>query len=767
VKRQIWSPEKALDHIKRIRTPLRRTSALQALVNSLRECPLSKDRRQGFFHNALRNAVLDETRHAVTTKSKTNWWAADILADLAHFFDADDQNKLIQEAISLLAYDIAGLKRLSSRVPASQRNWVLEIACEQSAEIVNLEERIMSLVSVISDFSSLKESKWLALLPNWTKELITKDMKISGSPSGSVDVKAASQNTGLSRNTKQSFALTRIDDVSRPKVVPDKAYVRVIKSITNNNFKLHAEWVTNMVETMENAEAKRVINGLLNVKTRDQHAQAKKGPKDTISEFREALFGRQNWIDREKAILLFPKLPAPRTSYAKDLLIGISWPNNEACGDAATRIASSLTTEESTHVARELVQVGRNAVGATCLLALGEPEPARNKLFNSLMSRLATLSGTDEREFAMRAIARVCPGEIVKQALVSYQRIDDVSDQAAFIFSLTPSLQGELPTSILDHFGDETRTGRQIATLTRLVSKLSGALQGGVLEEFIKEAAQLSSEWWIVEALTLTILRIDDYRLLNTILDAVKAIRLADLRSRIVGRIMLRLVRLGHIKAALDAVGVAPSQDRSRILADLAEELAKDDLVVEAEEVSKTIIEREERSKAYAMLALYSAGRGRLEKARELANGVTTSHWKDWINTRLASLNQVHQRSTSSTPSQIVSERDIAQPLKTQFESIREITESLLEAGINSNELRQLHIMAMNNNSLGLSVAARRFWSETIGENETYLQSISRQPRHLLLKELRKIAPLLNASISKTEAKEVISIVGLVSTWWP
>ena len=106
---------------------------------------------------------------------------------------------------------------------------------------------------------------------------------------------------------------------------------------------------------------------------------------------------------------------------------------------------------------------------------------------------------------------RTCPSDIIKRALSSLQRIDDVKEQTGTIFILVPFLTGGYSDDLLNYFAGMTWDNKQITTLTNMVLELSSALKGGVLDDFVKEAAQFSSEWWIVEALSLTILRINDF----------------------------------------------------------------------------------------------------------------------------------------------------------------------------------------------------------------------------------------------------------------
>jgi hypothetical protein len=129
-----------------------------------------------------------------------------------------------------------------------------------------------------------------------------------------------------------------------------------------------------------------------------------------------------------------------------------------------------------------------------------------------------------------------------------------------------------------------------------MVSQLSKALKGGVLGDFLKEAARFSSEWWIVEALTLTILRLDEGPQIEAVLHAARNLTAADLHARLVGRIAVRLARLGRVEDAVLAIREVPLElERWRCLTDLSIELAADGYLLEAQRVAAAIDDPEER----------------------------------------------------------------------------------------------------------------------------------------------------------------------------
>jgi hypothetical protein len=762
VQRGIWSAEKALDHISRLSRTRRRGESLRALFRALTESPNADAIKSESARAGLINNILRETRNLVKRRPETSLWGAQMLAELAGHFEGDQQTELVQEAVLLVDDDFDLLVRLAKDVPANHRDAVLEIACQRGDQIADWETRIKSLAYLITSFPSHSwRLHWSATLRSWTEDLMKWEVSGAGddslAPSESPEPQTRAEQT-------QSMALIVYEGDFTPPPVKTKPHIEVIKYIAEN--RIERDWLKELVQQMPDGPDKTILEALLQ---ESEPAKQETEPTeiDLHQQFFAAVSSRRLYPDDKTAIEVISQLSPPRLDYARTLLVDCNWPSTEYRGEVATRVAQFLTPEESSAIARELVANGRTSVGVRCLMAMTEEEPGRSKLINSVVTDLKTLGTFNDQEMAMRAIARTCPGEIVRKALVEYQHIDDLPEQAALIFGLTPSLKGEIPTELFERLADKTLTGKQIATLTRMVSKLSSALKEGVLAEFIMEASRLSSEWWIVEALTLTILRINEKDLLNTTLEAVKNITLPDLRSRIVGRLMLRYVRLGYMKEAFAAVDVAVPTDRPSILADLAEELAKDDLLAEAEKVSATINDREERSKAYANVALYTAARGNLEKAHALASLATSDHWNNWINMQLRTLNGIDKMPLLPESFRPAPPPEMIDGEGIKFGPICELLNDMLQEENEFPGLPNILSKAEAREADGTTTAVRQFWREKGPEGKTYLEIICERPRSRFLKELQRLQPLLNASLTREEAKELIWTVQTVSSWWP
>jgi hypothetical protein len=470
--------------------------------------------------------------------------------------------------------------------------------------------------------------------------------------------------------------------------------------------------------------------------------------------------------DLEERIKKVPFLPEPRDKYIRELLLSCKWLSNEHHGEVFTRVASYISTEFRKQLAKELIEMGKPSIGAKSLLASLEPEPIRTELYDSLIKDLGLLSDSYDREAATLAIVRTCTIPVVRSALLSIQRIDDIQEQAGAIFILAPYLS---KADLSIYLQDERWSGKQISILTRMVSQLSSALKGGVLDAFVKEAACFSSEWWIVEALTLTILRLNEKEDLGVVLKAIKNISASDLQARIIGRIALRLARLGFTAESIRAADEAPLlMDKWCILADLSAQLAADGLITESEEIALTISDPEERSKAYAAISLHLAAQGQIGEAQEKALKISVEHWREWALSRLNLLKNtaeaipvskqrtVHSSTSGTTDSNYL-----------DFEAICDTVGEMLKQGAECKELYRVLEAARKNDIEEVRKMARKFWQVRIQGEKTYLEMISEKPRALFLKQLQKLSQLLVLSAEEAELDEIASAINDVSSWWP
>ena len=791
VQRKIWTVEKAFYYIRRVLRPHSRRRVLNDLFSVLRDNLETPENQIDSDPEAIWPVVIRETRNLAAELPEID--GSCLLADLSFYVSDNEQLGLVKEAVALIRDFPDELRQLN--VPSQHYNFVSEAACDACTRISDPIRRIESLADAISYLWPSAKKKWIVviheLIDGLTREVSGKEKqpktegvaseRLLGHPQKHLEALNSDQ-LNLERNdteelaqTQTSSALVVCDYITEPVTAPDNPIATATAPAAlyfENALELPEPLFSKILKIIPNLNLTPIVDAEL-PDLEDRIANKEKPKRfpwnltadQALSFFREALHGDLRLIGQ--AIESIPVLKEPRIPYVREVLNATALLSQELRGEMLTRMAEYLAPTERRRIASELVNTEHDSVGANCVLAMVEAEPKRSELLRSVLARLRNMSDRFDRESAMSSIARTCPTSFVRSALAAYLRIDDAREQASVTFALAPNLNGDIPFQVLERLSDGSANGKQIAALTRMVSQLSVAIKSGMLDEFMKEASSLSSEWWIVEALTLAILRVDDKQLLKLILDSTINIRLPDLRSRIVGRIMLRLVRLGYVEEALAAVDLTPQMDRWSVLTDLSSELAKDGLTTEAQKIAQTIVDSEERSKAYATIAMYQAARGDVEGATLLASTIISKHWRQWIDMRLGM-----SKASNVIPALKETPRPVSSFLETSWgeirlESIAEAVTGMLQRDVAHKQLEEILANAKSDKVDETVEAIKRFWKAKADGKRTYLDIISQKPRDLFLKELKRMHPLLNASLTEEEARDIILAIHNVSLWWP
>jgi hypothetical protein len=471
---------------------------------------------------------------------------------------------------------------------------------------------------------------------------------------------------------------------------------------------------------------------------------------------------RGHGSDLEDAILLIPRLDPPRKEqYVRALLASYNWMGSEAVGELLTRLSPFLPELARARLAEELIGRGKASVGARCVLAGTVPEPRRGELLEAAIQDLTLLPRYDARQ-AMTAIARSCAPGVVRRGLRLFQRIDDERELFGLIMVLAPHLAEASQGEIFDSVPGEDK---QLKLLMSMMAELSQAIKGGLLDDFVMEAARFSSEWWIVEALTMTLLRLAEPAQIEAVLRAAALITASDLRARLLGRIVLRLALLGFPEEGIRAASEAPSPlDRWRILSDAAADLAARDLFTSAQMLADRIEDEEEQSKALSAIALHLAARGHLPEARRTALEIRTATWSEMVQGKLSSLRE-DAVAPAMQPGR--SRIDTTAAPTVDFDLLRTSLEDLLRQSGGSGPFADVFAAARSNDPAAVRRAAAEFWQARAWNGKTFLESIAEQPRPIFLKELRKLSPLLTLALEPDESADLARSLRDVARWWP
>lgn len=479
---------------------------------------------------------------------------------------------------------------------------------------------------------------------------------------------------------------------------------------------------------------------------------------------------KKGWsYDLTEALAFLPYLPEPRDPHIRSFVnTAFRTLSRERAGEMLTRLLPLAPRALCRRIAEEILSQDSPPVGVFCLSAVLNDDPqVRAERFDQAVARFSGLIEKTEVESAMAAIVRTCPVGVIHRALRSYQRIGDIRERAGAIFVLAPHLRGGLPPAIVRTLTEERGAGKQIVMLTRMVAQLSKAIDGHLLNEFVREAAQMVSEWWLVEAMTLLLLRLHEPDELVAMLQTAEHLRTPDLKSRIIGRISLRLARLGFVGDAIAATATAPlAIERGRILADVAADLAADAAFQPAEEIAAAIADREERDRACSLLALHLAAAGHLSKAREIASNVHIERWRSLVLPRLDQAETAN--AVPPSPASVRSGGEmVAASEVPPSDAVRDAVQLLVDKGLVVPELHGILTALDRDDIEAAQTLAAAFWRTDVGIGKTFLEVASVQPRPAFLAELQTVLPMIAFVLRGDEADDVAAAIHSVGHWWP
>jgi hypothetical protein len=766
VRQNIWLPAKALNYLRNSTDSHRRGAALLPLIPLLLE--RSTDADKGGTRDDLTHTLMEEVESAIAAGANSMLCARLLLAMAMQFGEPRCQ-RLLERAIAYtdgkpgtlrgLARDIRGL-----------RDTLLQRAAENCYSIEDPFVRAESLIEVVADFPSPEmKAKWAHVVERMTEALFNATGESKPKHSARVAAKTAPKSPpmpergpGLVQDDRGTAALLEIPvtPLHEHKHIDRRA--RLLEWLFDLKIVTSSDWFLRMANSLATDDRKHVIDHL-----RDQRRAGEANKDRAAGDARErfdSLLADRNSSDLDELVSLVPLLPDGHNQAVGDIMHAYGYLVGEEQGELLTRLAPYATESARRGVIEKVAkQCWRIPVGAQCLLANLDPEAERRKRFDEIV---ASLNSLPDVEPAMIALIRVAPPEVVHRAVRSLQRIDDTAEQVGAVFVVTPWLTDGLSAEMTAFLEHRSANRAQLVTLTRMVVELSDAMKGGVLIDFIREAARISSEWWIVEALTLTMLRLHDRARLTTILRAVKHITALDLKARLVQRLAVRMARLGYVEDAKDAAEMVPLvRDRWIILADLAADLATAGQTADAQKVVAAIAHPEERGKAAAEVALHVAARGQVQQARAIVEGISNELWRTWIEERLdlihdeRSIVVVPQKKTASVAFQSSEELDL--------ESVQTLARDLLAQQPTCGELQAVRDAAASGDVQEAIRTIKNFWRAKFQDDRTYLEVIAEQPRPKLLKAFHEMAPLLTPALSSTDAERFVSAVREVATWWP
>jgi hypothetical protein len=301
---------------------------------------------------------------------------------------------------------------------------------------------------------------------------------------------------------------------------------------------------------------------------------------------------------------------------------------------------------------------------------------------------------------------------------------------------------------------------QRMGSLARMMRDLVETLSDVQLQPFVAAASDLVAEWWVVEALTDTLLRVDGEAEILRVLRASRAIVRTDLRSRLAARAVDRLAECGHVEGAIAAgIYVDLTSERWSSLCNTVEALSAKGRFREAVIFTDTIVSQEERGRAQAMMCLHMARLGKRKQAIVVASGIGSEVWRAWTDTHLRTLTASEAWDTQGAV-EVCSE---ATKLQTASEG--------------DSWLKNLALLARYNvawSSLLLHIQGEsphpelaRFWDLPCPKSGLrFFDCFQRTGRRQFVKEMRHLIPVIARFGAKEDLLAIEQATREVSGWW-
>ena len=342
----------------------------------------------------------------------------------------------------------------------------------------------------------------------------------------------------------------------------------------------------------------------------------------------------------------------------------------------------------------------------------------------------------------------------IRHLLQESMLISDSTSQALICFELAAWL-GD--TTWLATFAESMDEDGRIRTMARLLRAMVGYLPGARLVPFLKAAADLVAEWWLVEALTDVAVETDKIHELEKLLLTADEVPTPDLQSRLSSRIIIRMALLGHVEKAISgAHHIALEAERFRGLSDTAVALARAGRFEEAILVSREVLDRDERGRAQAHILLFRARLGGILVVAKDIKDIESEHWRSWA---AALLTADADPVASPQPSIKTFSRKAAPSPPPWLHQIR-------HRAAEQPAWHWLFEMLGHAGSKELSVADL-CTKPLPPQNLPFLDQLRDRLRPGLLDDLRLLIPVVISSGSRRDLERLQENVRTVVSWWP
>ena len=408
----------------------------------------------------------------------------------------------------------------------------------------------------------------------------------------------------------------------------------------------------------------------------------------------------------------------------------------------------------------EIIRAKTQSVGSRAMCLTGALDPdAELEVIESDLDKLAM----DEKQNALLVCASIGTVPLSELVLTRVMRIHDVDAQAAAVVTLMPYFPRNYPSDILDAWKDEKVSGTRTVTLVSVMAELISAISAGALSDVVESSARRESEWWLVEALTSTLRRIEGEGEFRAMLEAAHHIRALDLRARFIGRVARRSSDFGHFDVGIGALELIEKDEmRWDEAVELAAHLALLGQFDGARVAAASIASSEARSRAFAHLAIELAARGRGEEARSiLEDDVIIAHWRDHV-TLLIGREPAHERVVPGSSMSLAGHRK----LEASPSDIRQALAAICNAMGELAPLNALARAAQTGDPVAIRLGVQSLWREPVMNGCLLSEVLARGLRSHLLALLIPLAPFISLG-SEEDTVETVRAIDLCAKGWP
>jgi hypothetical protein len=431
-------------------------------------------------------------------------------------------------------------------------------------------------------------------------------------------------------------------------------------------------------------------------------------------------------------------------------------------------LLKGTTAERQVEVARRFCERNPSAVGPRTLLCKAEENQEIH--IEKIIAELANIDNRLELEAAVTACVSAGIEQLAGKALGTYLHVGDIDERASAVFALMPYVPRVQLAASIAELKDENIFGPQIAGLTSILADLVTALQAGALSEVIEAASRQYSEWWVVEALTLTIRRLETESELQAVVASSRRLRNGDLRARIIGRTARRMADLGLMHAAIAAAeSIELEQARWDELAELSVRIASSGNASSAIGAASKIRRVDDQSRAFAHIALEIGALGRMSEARELAHRyIVVSSWKSWVMTYVhgPELSTGEQPASAKISDRMTFRRQ-SDGVIDEFTMVKNAAAQIRDVAGMLPPLSDIQAGADAQDPASMLKAVERLWAweDTIGRGLIHQLSLNVRPK--LLAAVASMAPLIGVGDCGAEASNTVQAIKDVGRWWP